>query len=257
VQGAFLAGPALVEEPERGACSLPGRDASLLTMKKKKTAEQSTLDFKNKPFQALKNLKPAATSAATREHPKREELKVVEDDSELFLRAVADAQKLRKDNAPSRERALQQQSRNTDFAPTTQDQQLFLQAMRQGGTTLIDFQQDTDESGDRRHRSSSSRMRQLKRGTIRICQELDLHGLLRDEAISRLEHFIANAFSRGMEAVLVITGKGINSPEGPVLRGAVEAWLRGQGKKIVAEFSPAPRDKGGSGAFVVFLKKNI
>jgi len=56
--------------------------------------------------------------------------------------------------------------------------------------------------------------------------------------------------------VLVITGKGINSPEGPVLQGAVAGWLRQQGKGMVAEFSPAPRDKGGSGAFVVFLKKS-
>jgi len=226
-------------------------------MKKKKPAEQSTPDFKNKPFQALKSLKPAPASVATREHPKREEPKEIEDDSELFLRAVADAQKLRDENTPSGEHALQQQSKKADFAPTTQDQQLFIQAMRQVGTTLIDFQQDTDETGDRQRRSSSSRMRQLKRGTIRISQELDLHGLLRDEAISRLEHFIASAFSRGMEAVLVITGKGINSPEGPVLRGAAEAWLRGRGKRMVAEFSPAPRDKGGSGAFVVFLKKKI
>jgi DNA-nicking Smr family endonuclease len=224
-------------------------------MKKKKPAEQSTPDFKNKPFRALKSLKQVPASAATREHPKREEPKEIEDDSELFLRAVADAQKLRDENTPSGEHALQQHSKKADFAPTMQDQQLFIQAMRQVGTTLIDFQQDTDETGDRQRRSASSRMRQLKRGTIRISQELDLHGLLRDEAISRLERFIANAFSRGMEAVLVITGKGINSPEGPVLRGAAEAWLRGRGKRMVAEFSPAPRDKGGSGAFVVFLKK--
>jgi len=225
-------------------------------MKKKKLAQQSTPDFKNKPFQALKTLKPAAASAPAREHSKREEPKEVEDDSELFLRAVADAQKLRKDKTLPSQRALQQQTRKTDFTSTTQDQQLFLQAMRQVGTTLIDFQQNTNEkTEDRQHRSSSSRMRQLKRGTIRISQELDLHGFLRDEAISRLEQFIANAFSRGMDAVLVITGKGINSPEGPVLRGAAEAWLRGRGKRMVAEFSPAPRDKGGSGAFVVFIKK--
>ncbi|HWR73104.1 MAG TPA: DNA mismatch repair protein MutS, partial [Nitrospirota bacterium] len=32
-------------------------------------------------------------------------------------------------------------------------------------------------------------------------------------------------------------------------------WLREQGKGMVAEFAPAPRDKGGSGAFVVFLRR--
>ncbi len=98
-------------------------------------------------------------------------------------------------------------------------------------------------------------MRQLKRGTVRISQELDLHGYLKDEALVRLEQFIADARSRGQQAVLVITGKGINSPEGPVLQGAVAAWLRNKGKGLIAEFSSAPRELGGSGAFVVFLKK--
>jgi DNA-nicking Smr family endonuclease len=98
-------------------------------------------------------------------------------------------------------------------------------------------------------------MRQLKRGTIRISAELDLHGFLKDEALARLEHFISDAYSLGRQAVLVITGKGINSPDGPVLPGAVSRWLREPGKGMVAEFHPAPRDKGGSGAFVVFLKQ--
>jgi DNA-nicking Smr family endonuclease len=104
-------------------------------------------------------------------------------------------------------------------------------------------------------RSPSSRMRQLKRGTIHIGGELDLHGFLKDEALKRLEHFITSAYARGSQAVLVITGKGINSPEGPVLPGAAAAWLRDQGKGMVAEFLPAPRDKGGSGAIVAFLRK--
>jgi DNA-nicking Smr family endonuclease len=55
--------------------------------------------------------------------------------------------------------------------------------------------------------------------------------------------------------VLVITGKGINSPEGPVLQRVVAEWLRKEGKGTVAEFAPAPREMGGSGAFVVFLRK--
>ncbi len=224
-------------------------------MKKKKPTAQSTPVYKNKPFHVLKSLKPAEASVVAREHPKSEELKEVEDDSELFLRAVAGARKIRNESAPSREPSRQQLSKDEDFTPATQDQQLFLQAMRQVGTTLVDFHQSADETEGRQHRSPTSRMRQLKRGTIRINQELDLHGLLRDEAVSRLEHFITSAFSRDMEAVLVITGKGINSPEGPVLRGAVEEWLRGRGRGMVAEFSSAPRDKGGSGAFVAFLKK--
>jgi DNA-nicking Smr family endonuclease len=54
---------------------------------------------------------------------------------------------------------------------------------------------------------------------------------------------------------LVITGKGLNSPDGPVLQGAVREWLRTAGAKMVAEFHDGPRDKGGSGAVVVFLRR--
>ena len=110
------------------------------------------------------------------------------------------------------------------------------------------------EVPEHKETASSNRMRLLKRGVIRISEELDLHGYLRDEALRRLEHFIAGAHHRGRKAVLVITGKGINSPEGPVLQGAVADWLREQGRALVAEFEQAPRDKGGSGAFVVFLR---
>jgi len=97
----------------------------------------------------------------------------------------------------------------------------------------------------------------LRRGALRIDLELDLHGLTREEALASLERFVAGAYNRGQKAVLVITGKGNNSPEEPVLQGAVAGWLRDRGKGMVAEFSPAPRQMGGSGAFVVFLKEKV
>ena len=97
-------------------------------------------------------------------------------------------------------------------------------------------------------------MRRLKSGAIRIDLELDLHGMTRDEALESMKHFITGAFNRGQKAVLVITGKGNNSVGEPVLQAAVMSWLRETGKKMVAEFAPAPQQLGGSGALVVFLK---
>jgi DNA-nicking Smr family endonuclease len=89
---------------------------------------------------------------------------------------------------------------------------------------------------------------------IRIGLELDLHGLTRAEALTSLERFVIGAYNRRQNAVLVITGKGNNSSDEPVLQMAVQGWLREKGKSMVAEFAPAPRQMGGSGAFVVFLK---
>jgi DNA-nicking Smr family endonuclease len=224
-------------------------------MKKKKQDNHLSAEFRNKPFQTLKGLTPLPAAGEKKIRSRCEKTVETVEDGELFLRAVAGARKIRNAITLPDGTVPKIPDEKPDSLVTTKDQELFLQAMRQGGTMARARMRDPDETGDAHRRSSSSRMKQLKRGTIRISQELDLHGFLRDEAMVRLEHFIADAFHRGLEAVLVITGKGVNSPEGPVLQGAASAWLRDRGKGMVVEFSPAPREKGGTGAFVVFLRK--
>jgi DNA-nicking Smr family endonuclease len=100
----------------------------------------------------------------------------------------------------------------------------------------------------------ANRLRQLKRGIVSVERQLDLHGLTREEALVALARFLKSASVHGEKAVLVITGKGNNSPGEPVLQQAVVAWLRDSGRKLVVEFAPAPREMGGSGAFVIFLR---
>ena len=221
-------------------------------MKKKKTQKRGPLNFDNNPFKSLKSFQPAAGSDQVKKitTPLRKEK--VDDEAALFLSAVHGARVI----DPSSE--IQPEAINGIAAEKTQagdrdEQQLFLRAIRRIGTTFRDElpKADGDEPG---RRSASSRIRQLKRGTIALSDELDLHGYVKDEALKRLEEFIAGAYSKGQRAVLVITGKGINSAVGPILQGAVAAWLREEGRGMVAEFAPAPREKGGSGAFVVFLK---
>jgi DNA-nicking Smr family endonuclease len=223
-------------------------------MKKRKSPDQKPADFKNKPFKSLKGLTPLPAARETRAAPVRRKEEKEEDAEALFLQAAAGARKIENDAALAPEPGTAKTAgRKDDAAP--QDMQLFLQAMQKIGTTIKDPGRSPEETPEAERRSPSSRMKQLKRGTIRIGGELDLHGFLRDEALVRLDHFIKSAYARGLDAVLVITGKGVNSPEGPVLQGATAAWLRDRGKGMVAEFFPAPRDKGGSGAYVVFLKK--
>jgi len=94
----------------------------------------------------------------------------------------------------------------------------------------------------------------VKRGVITLTYQLDLHGLTRDEALAALPRFLDSARRKGQKAALVITGKGINSPGEPVLQQAIASWLRDAGREMVLEFAPAPRDLGGGGAYVVFLR---
>jgi DNA-nicking Smr family endonuclease len=222
-------------------------------MKKRKPVDRQSPDFKHTPFKSLKGFSPQRAGAEQKAPPARRKEEKEEDAQELFLQAVAGARKIPSDNTAAEPVAKKMPAGNRPLP--AQESQLFLQAMRKIGTSIKEAGQREDEEVDREHRSPGSRIRRLKRGAIRISRELDLHGFLRDEALVQLKHFITDAFNRGLEAVLVITGKGFNSPEGPVLRGAVAEWLKHQGKSMVAEFSSAPHDKGGGGAFVVFLKK--
>ncbi len=219
---------------------------------KKKKPEQKAAAFQNTPFKALKGVIPKAPSPPTMA-PKAFSRDDHEGDDELFLRSVSGTRRI---EAEGEQDPGPPSPTIADPRPGDEEnnRELFLQAMGALNTTTFRTEAPEPEEAEL-SRSSSSRMRQLKRATIRIGEELDLHGFLKEEALRRLEHFIASAFARGLQAVLVITGKGINSPEGPVLPGAVAAWLREKGKGMVAEFLPAPRDKGGSGALVVFLRK--
>lgn len=101
---------------------------------------------------------------------------------------------------------------------------------------------------------AGNRLRQVKRGVVSVSHQLDLHGLTREEALEELPRFLKSAQKKAQKAVLIITGKGNHSPEEPVLHQAVASWLRDAGRTIVLEFAPAPREMGGNGAYVVFLR---
>ena len=174
-----------------------------------------------------------------------------EDDATIFRQAVANVKRLhpsgnseeKKKKAVPVERKLEEEERSV-FLKEVEKLQLD-----------VKFRDELPDDVTPLRKPASNRQRELKKGAIRIGLELDLHGLTRDEALTSLERFISGAYNRDQNAVLVITGKGNNSPEEPVLQMAVSAWLRDRGRGMVAEFAPAPRQLGGSGAFVVFLKE--
>jgi DNA-nicking Smr family endonuclease len=225
------------------------------TMKKRKDGDKAPVEFKNNPFKSLKGFSPPRPTIENKIIPRPKQEETQEDERELFLQAVTGARKVdsREVDSPGKV-GTQEQAPSPTLAAIPRDSELFLAAMQKIGTTIREVQREK-ESREPGRRSVSSRSRQLKRGKILVSRELDLHGFLKDEALQRLEQFISEAVTLGQQAVLVITGKGLNSPEGPVLQGTVAAWLKDEGKRMVLEFVPAPRYLGGSGAFVVFLKK--
>jgi DNA-nicking Smr family endonuclease len=84
--------------------------------------------------------------------------------------------------------------------------------------------------------------------------ELDLHGKTQEEAIRMVQNFLLRAKHKRLRAVLIITGRGLNSGEaGPVLRNAVQSWLERNAGSTVRRFAWAPPRLGGDGAIWVEL----
>lgn len=93
----------------------------------------------------------------------------------------------------------------------------------------------------------------LRNGHWSTRGELDLHGMITEEARDALADFLYEARQRGDRCVRVIHGKGLTSPQRePVLKGKVRKWLA-QWDDVLA-FCEAPRHAGGSGAVIVLLR---
>jgi DNA-nicking Smr family endonuclease len=100
-------------------------------------------------------------------------------------------------------------------------------------------------------------MRKLKRGEFSVQDYVDLHGLNRSDAEIRVREFLLNSHVRGLRCVLIVHGRGLNSPDSfPVLKEELPIWLnRGPIRKIVLAFSTALPHDGGTGAVYVLLRK--
>jgi DNA-nicking Smr family endonuclease len=96
-------------------------------------------------------------------------------------------------------------------------------------------------------------LRRLRRGQYPIEAQLDLHGLHQAAARDLLAGFIASSRDAGRRCVRIIHGKGYRSgPRGPVLKSAVNAWLR-RHPDVMAFASARPLD-GGAGALYALLR---
>ncbi len=96
-------------------------------------------------------------------------------------------------------------------------------------------------------------VRKLRRGHWIVQDQLDLHGLRREEAREALAEFIRDAVKRGLRCVRVIHGKGLGSiGKEPVLKGKVRSWLV-QKSEVIAFCQARPHD-GGAGAVLVLLQ---
>ncbi len=146
-----------------------------------------------------------------------------------------------------------EQSAGTETHVGDCEQDVFLAAME---TLNVSFS-DSYSTDEVLPSPTPRRMKQLHRGALVPEATLDLHGFARQDVEEKLTSFIANARYHGWQVLLVITGKGLHSPEGEgVLRSAVEDLLQRGGNDQVVEWGRAPRQYGGDGAIVLFLRRH-
>lgn len=97
----------------------------------------------------------------------------------------------------------------------------------------------------------------LRAGAFSPEGHLDLHGQNLEQAYAALVAFIKHAYQSGKRHLLVITGRGRNSPGGtPVLRERVQTWFtREPFKRVIIAFCTAKPGDGGAGALYLLLRR--
>ena len=172
---------------------------------------------------------------------------ISEEDSALFREAVGSITPIKQENILHRKPKEKVKRQKTEIEkPSSQ--------------SLYDseFEQNLLERGDElffaRPGLQKQTIRKLRRGQIKVDEELDLHGMTTDMARNALQNFLDDCHNYSWRCVSIIHGKGIGSEnKKPIIKNKVNNWLR-QRDDVLA-FCSAIRADGGTGAIYCLLKR--
>ena len=99
-------------------------------------------------------------------------------------------------------------------------------------------------------------------------KSIDLHGYTLDEANTVINNFIKNCYEEKVNKIIVVTGKGLHSEneKNPyvskdlsILKYSIPEYISSNESlmSVINEIRDAKIEDGGSGAFYIFLKKNL
>ena len=99
-------------------------------------------------------------------------------------------------------------------------------------------------------------------------KSLDLHGYTLEEANIKIENFIKQSYFEKVNKLIIVTGKGLHSQNErdpyvskdlSILKYSVPHFIKNNNDlmKIINDFDSASLEDGGSGAFYIYLKKNL
>lgn len=196
------------------------------------------------PFKKL----PKDQFPEKREKPKIKKSSLKEEDMDLFWQAVSDVKPLNKKGPEVVEKKPKSSFKK--------DKDSALEKFLNGN---FEFKVEyTDEYLQGVVKGVNERiLNKLKNGGFSVEAYLDLHGFTVDDANFTLLKFIRDNYLQNKRCLLVVTGRGINSPLGiGILKREVQNWLtREPLKRIVLAFCSALPRHGGAGAIYVLLRK--
>ena len=174
-------------------------------------------------------------------------------ENELFLKEMADVEPILKGN-----RIEHRSYFESPVGPEydCQDETLMkLNNLVKFGTGFVVA--DTPEYIEGRgHNVHPEITKRLHRGDFSIQAHIDLHGLGVEDARNAFEIFLKDSITTAKKAVLIVHGRGLSSPDKPVLKTRVIQWLTcGPWRKWVIAFSSARSCDGGAGATYVLLRR--
>lgn len=176
----------------------------------------------------------------------------VEDDSQLFSKAMQGVEKIKEHNLA--------QPENTTKQKKVDAQTLAKRIAAEGseiaeGEALSDMQALLNPVANQAflsYRIATLQHRifdDLKAGKMRWFEAVDLHGCTIEQARSAVLELLHIAKENNQNVVKIVHGKGKDG----VLKTCVNGWLR-QHREVLA-FVSAPENQGGTGAVLVLLKR--
>lgn len=212
-----------------------------------------------KDFSELKSLskqlreQTEARAAAEAERVKREQTQVVE--ANIFQSAVGGVKRL-----PESNRHVPQLPKTANV--TVPVKRKLTQAeddaevLRESLSDLFEVDHYLEEDPALNYAApgvGSDVVKKLRKGHWPVQDELDLHGMRRDQARDAIGDFLRRSTMRNHRCVCVIHGRGFGSRgQEPVLKSMVHSWLV-QKEEVVA-FCQARSSEGGEGALMVLLR---
>jgi len=113
--------------------------------------------------------------------------------------------------------------------------------------------------------NKDSNISEIKSSKSILC---DLHGYSLDQANIKIKDLIIKSFDQNINKLIIVTGKGLhsNNEEDPyvsknlgILKYSVPEFIKNSKElmKFIIEIKEASIEDGGSGAFYIYLKKEL